>query len=134
MLGLPRLPFATLTTSKQLVSGLHINNVNALLTGTATGLTATAAGTQVNSLVLNSAFNEVATVTTGNDSVVLPLAKSGLRVMVTNSGAGNSLQIFANGTDVINATAGATGVALAQNATAYFICRKDGTWVRFISA
>lgn len=134
MIGLPRLPFAVLTASRQLISGNHINYVNSLLSGTQTGITATASGTATNSFVLNAAFNEITTVTTGNDGVTLPVAKSGLRVCVTNSGAGNSLQIFGSGTDTINGTAGATGVALVQNAVAMFICTKDGVWRRFVSA
>src|ERR1700743_2036408 len=133
-LFLPKLPFGVLIPSKQLLSGDRANGTAGLLTSSVTGITATAAGTQSNSYQAITAFVEVTTVASANDSIVLPLAKAGLRVCVTNSGAGNSLQIFANGSDVINATAGNVGVALAQNATALFICTKDGVWKRFVSA
>lgn len=122
---LPNLPFGILITSKQLISGLHINNLTYLLTGTATNLTATPAGTNVTSLALNSWSNEVTTVANANDGVLLPLAKSGLRVIVTNSGAGNSLRVFANPNDNIK---GAAQADLAQNASSMFVCWKDGTW------
>lgn len=134
MLTLPKLPFAIYSESKQLISGGHINRINSLLTSFLGSITATAAGTQTTSLVLSAAFNELTTVASANDSVTLPPAKCGLRVAVTNSGGANSAQIFASGTDTINGTAGATGVALANAATALFICTKDGIWRRFVSA
>lgn len=135
-LGLPRLPFGNLITSKQLISGQHINNLTALLTGTATGLTATPAGTQATSLPLNSWSNEITVVATANDGVLLPPAKSGLRVIVMNNDAADSAQVFASGTDVIfpGNVAGNVGVALAAAATAMFVCTKDGRWNRFVSA
>ena len=135
-LTLPKLPFDILITSRQLVSGQHINYIGGLLTSFVGALTARAGGAQAGSPILDAAFNEITTVTSANDSVQLPIARVGLRVCVTNSGAGNSLQIFANqaGTDTINGTAGATGVALAQNATALFICTKTGVWRRFVSS
>jgi hypothetical protein len=126
---LPLLPFGTLISSKQLISGNHINGFNNLLTGTATNLVATAAGTAATSLQLNSAFNEIATVANANDSVTLPPAKSGLRVMITNNGA-NTLKIWANGTDVIGGGAGAASVTIngAGNLASLFVAVKDGVW------
>lgn len=130
---LPNLPFGQLITSKQLISGQHINNLSYLLTGSIGGLTATPAGTAANSLQLNSAFNEIATVvTTGTDSVTLPPAKSGLRVVVDNRDAADTLKIWANGADTIFVG----GVAAASDtltslAGAMYIAVKDGQWRRW---
>jgi len=127
---LPLLPFGTLISSKQLISGNHINGFNNLLTGTATNLTATAGGTAANSLQLSSAFNEVATVASVDDSVTLPPAKSGLRVTITNNAAANRLKIWANGSDVIGGGAGAASVTIngAGNLASLFVAVKDGVW------
>lgn len=133
-MALPNLPFSTLIPSRQLISGAHINGTNNLLTSFQGGIVALAGGAlSALTPILNAAFNEIGTVANANDSVVLPIAKVGLRVEVTNSG-GASAQIFANGTDTINGTAGATGVALANTATALYICTKNGVWKRFVSA
>lgn len=125
---LPRLPFGNLTSSRQLVSGNHINNVNNMLSGTATLIAATPAGTALSSLTLDAAFNEISTVASAADSVTLPLAKSGLRVCVTNSGGGNSLKVWAKGTDLIS---GATSLAVASTVSTIFVCIKDGVWKSF---
>lgn len=133
-MGLPILPWTPYTSSRQLISGNRINHISDLLTSFQGSITALAGGTRTaNTPVLNAAFNEVTVCATDNDSVVLPVAKVGLRVEVTNSGAA-SLQIFGNGTDTINATAGSVGVALAAAAAALFICTKNGVWKRFVSA
>lgn len=136
-MSLPSLPFGILITSKQLISGLHINFLSWLLTGTQSAITALAGGGQAGAPALNSFSNEITVVANANDSVQLPPAKSGLRIMVLNSGA-NSLQVFGNQTttDVIfpGNVAGNVGVALAAAAAAYFICSKDGRWNRFISS
>lgn len=133
-MGLPILPWTPYTSSRQLVSGNRINHISDLLTSFLGSITALAGGTlTANTPVLNAAFCEIAVCATGADSVVLPPAKVGLNITVTNSGAA-SAQVFANGTDVINATAGATGVALAAGATAMYQCTKLGVWKRFLSA
>lgn len=131
---LPNLPFGILATTKQLISGLHINNLTYLLTGTSTGNnTALAGGGYAGAPTIGSAFYEINTVASANDSVALPLAKSGLRVCVTNSGA-NSANVFPQPADAINAGGAGAAVALAAAATAMFVCTKDGIWKRFVSA
>lgn len=136
------LPFQIFTASKQLISGNHENNVSNLLTSyqgsPGTPVTALAGGGRPGSPVLNGAFVHLTTVATIADSVQLPIAKVGLRVMVTNDGAA-SAQIFGNGTDTVAGAAGSVGVALAAGATALFVCSKDagsgqGVWNRFVSA
>lgn len=129
---LPKLPFQVSTSSRQLLSGNHQNNVNSLLTsfGQVTALAGGALSTLTP--VINNAFTELA-VANNTDSVVLPVAKVGLRCCISNP-TGNSAQVFANGTDTINGTAGNVGVALAGGAVAMYVCTKDGVWRRFVSA
>lgn len=133
MSGLPVLPFGIFTQSKQLVSGLAMNRIHDLLSWFQGGVVALAGGGRAGSPVLDGAFVEIATVASGSDSVQLPIAKAGLRVCVTNSGA-NTAQVFGNGTDTIQGTAGSTGVTLAAAATAMYVCTKNGVWKRFVSA
>ncbi len=125
---LPLLPFAKLITSRQLVPGSIINDLVNMLSSGVSGLTATVAGTAANSLQLNNAYNEVTTVANANDSVVLPPAKLGLIICVTNSGA-NSLRIFSAGTDTVQ---GGANVNLAAAASAGYVCTKNGVWLRFV--
>lgn len=135
-MGLPNLPFAYYTASRQLISGLHINKLTDLLTSYMGKITALAGGAQAGSPVLNGAFIDISTVATGADSVQLPVSQLGLRVLVTNDGA-NSVQIFGNIAEplsYIQGTIGTTGVALASGATALFICTKANNWKRFVSA
>lgn len=119
--------------SRQLLPGDWANAVTDSLTSSQ-NVTATPAGTQATSLVVNAANVNVTVVATANDGIKLPPAVAGLEISVVNSDAADSLQIFASGSDTINATAGATGVALAAGAAAIFRCIKAGNWRRFVSA
>lgn len=103
------------------------------LVGPSAALTATASGTAANSLVLTAAVSYIATVTTTNDSVTLPVATLGAQMLVLNFGA-QTLKVFANGTDTINATAGATGLTQTTNVHALFVCPIAGKWARIMSA
>lgn len=132
-MSLPLLPFEVFTSGRQLLPGGVLNGLINMLTGTTSGIIATPGGTQATSIELKSAFNELTTVATAADGVILPAAKSGLRITVLNSGAA-AAQVFANGDDTINGTAGNVGVALAAGACALYICVKNGVWQRFVSA
>lgn len=136
---LPSLPFARFIPSRQLLPGSFANGLSDLLTSFQGAMVALAGGAR-NALtpVLNATSCEVTTVANANDSVVLPIAKVGLTVTVLNSAA-NSLQIFANGTDVIitggnTSVAGSVGVALATLTTVEFYCNKNGRWTRYLAA
>lgn len=135
-MALPKLPLAIFTKSRQLLSGEWANAITNLLTSSETGITATAAGTAVTSYQLKNAFNEITTVATANDGVVLPPAKAGLSIGVLNSDAADSLRVFGNGTDTIKTGAGAAAASsdLAAVTAALFVCFKDGLWIRFTSA
>lgn len=133
-MGLPFLPFARFISSRQLLPGAFANGVSDLLTSFQGAIVALAGGARTAlTPVLNATFCEITTVANANDSVVLPIAKVGLNVTVTNSGA-NSAQVFGNGTDTVQGAAGSVGVALAAAATAEFSCTKNGVWKRYASA
>jgi hypothetical protein len=76
-------------------------------------LTAHAGGTQAAALALTAGLSRVTVVATAADSVLLPVMTPGQMVVVINSHASNSMQVFGAGTATINGVATATGVALA---------------------
>ncbi len=99
------------------------------------GLTALAGGAQPTTAVLRFGMNVVSTVTSGNDSVALPPATgSGGVVIVKNSAASNSLQVFGLTPDTINGIATGTGVAQAHDITCMYIDIEAGEWSRFLGA
>ena len=112
---------------------------------TDTAITAFAGGGQTSATLLTAQFNKVATVASSADSVKLPqisavpntLGAVGSSVIVRNAGA-NSTQVFGSGTDTINDTATATGVAVGAGKTAIFICHSwsgtVGNWYMVLSA
>lgn len=100
---------------------------------TDSGVTAFAGGGRTGAYAITKDVTEVATVATAADSVVLPAAVAGMQMMIINHGA-NAIQVFANGTDTINTTAGATGVAQAAAAKTIYVCYASGLWITFVSA
>ena len=97
-------------------------------------LVAFAGGGQANATPLTGLLNRVTTVATIADSLLLPPAVPGLSVTVSNAAA-NSANIFPNGaTDVINALAVQTAIALAGGKTIEFVCMKAGQWHTLLSA
>ncbi len=83
-----------------------------------TGLTALAGGAKAGATPLTGMFNQVATVATAADSVLLPAAVDGRDITVRNDGA-NACQVFAP-TETINGVATATGVAQAAGTTVVY--------------
>lgn len=99
-----------------------------------------AGGGQTNATAIAASANIVTTVASANDSVKLPLAKKGMKILVHNGHASNSMQVFGSGVDTINGVATATGVAQAAGKSAlyYAVADGDGTavgaWFRILSA
>ena len=99
-----------------------------------------AGGGQTNATALAATANIVTTVASANDSVKLPLAQKGMKILVHNGHASNSMQVFGAGVDTINGVATATGVAQAAGKSAlyYAVADGDGTavgaWFRVLSA
>lgn len=99
----------------------------------ANGITALAGGGRTGAPTVSEFLTSVDTVTSGNDSIQLPAALPGSVFVIQNNTA-TSMQVFANGSDTINGTAGATGVAQAGNKGAVYWCPKKGVWFRILSA
>lgn len=99
-----------------------------------TGLTAHAGGTQAAALALSATVfvHKVDTVTSGNDSVRLPVSVAGQTHIVINNAASNSLQVYGAGTDTINNVATATGVAQAAGIAGMYHCPVAGLWYRIV--
>jgi hypothetical protein len=97
-------------------------------------LTAFAGGGQAGSLLLTSAINRVTTVGTAADSVLLPPARAGVRVVVINAAAANSMNVFPSTGDAINALSANAAFAMAANKAAEFVCAVDGTWNSILTA
>jgi hypothetical protein len=90
-------------------------------------LTAKAGGGQAGATLLPWMVNNVATVVSIGDSVILPPAKPGVILQVANNGA-NSMTVYAQGSDTINGVAAATGVSQMAGSTVTYTCLKAGTW------
>ena len=124
-----------LEPGKRLADDDAINN--ALATPqwqTKSNITALAGGgLSASTPVLTLGANEVTTVASSGDSVVLPKAVLGAVIFVANAGA-NSMQVFANGSDTINGTAGATGVSYAAAKRVMFIAVTNGVWIANVLA
>jgi len=111
------------------------------------GLTATAGGGQSNALLLTNALNVVTTVATAADSVLLPPCVSGLgpntlgygntdgmSVVVVNAAAANSMNVFPQTGQSINALSANTALAVAAGKNATFFCAAGGIWYADVSA
>jgi len=97
------------------------------------GVTAHAGGGRASAVPVVSMITRVTTVATAADSVVLPAAVPGLDLTLINAGA-NAMQVFGNGSDTIDGTAGATGVSQAAAKTVQYLSTATGAWHRLISA
>lgn len=126
-------PFPQFNSGRHLMDGGEINKIGGMLGSADSAITATANGGRPTAYAIKAANSQISVCATGADSVVLPVAYPGLRCAIQNDGAA-SCQVFANGTDTINGTAGSVGVALANGATAEYRCILTGQWKRFVSA
>jgi len=99
------------------------------------GITALAGGGRSSSTpVLVLGLNVVTTVATAADSVVLPSAVAGSVVYLLNADSADAVQVFANASDTINGTAGATGVSYAAAKRVLFLAVDNGVWIANVLA
>lgn len=119
--------------SRQLLPGDWANAVTDALVSSQS-VVATPSGTQATSILLNAAQVNITAVATAADGVKLPPAIAGMEISIVNSDAADAAQVFASGSDTMNATAGATGLSLAAGAAVIYRCIKTGNWRRFVSA
>ena len=94
-------------------------------------LTATGSN-QAGALAITRMMNRFTTVASSTGAV-LPVAVAGMNITVINAGA-NALQVYGNGSDTINGTAGATGLSLASGKTAEYFSTIAGAWHQLLSA
>lgn len=92
------------------------------------GITAFSTGGQTNATLLTSQINRVTTVAAGNDSVILPVSNPGTQLTVINAAASNSMNVFPQSGDTINALSANTAFALAANKACIFTCAVAGNW------
>lgn len=92
-----------------------------------TGITAFAGGGQDDGVVLESTFNNITSVATAGDSVVLPSAVAGLSVTVRNSSV-NPAAVFPASGDAIEGLAANASVTLVGGETATFTAIDATTW------
>ncbi len=90
-------------------------------------LTAAVSGIQANATALSYGLNQVATVASAADAVILPAAVPGEFVTVVNDAA-NAMLVFATGADTINGVAGATGISQPGNSDIVYSCVVAGQW------
>ena len=98
------------------------------------GLTAKAGGGQGGGPTINRMINRVTTVATAADSITLPVSARGLTITIVNAAAANSMNVFPNTGDAINALAANAAYALAAGKTATFYCTAAGQWHTVLSA
>src|SRR6187551_3188292 len=122
----------------------QIDRVGYLALSRTDSITAFAGGGITNATALDSGYNRVTVVATAADSVKLPVCRAGatgspglansigIMVWVTNADAADSMNVFPQSGDSINALSPSAAYAMAANKTAAFICGTAtgtaGTW------
>lgn len=122
-----------MSTRKAFVDLSDVGSTFFDLSSTANNITARAGGGQANATPLTATYNRVVTVASANDSVLLPVATVGSRVVVFNRSA-NSLNVFPTTGGAIAAGGANAAYALAGTKSAEFVCMVDGTWDVLLSA
>ena len=135
-------------TGPVMPDGLDLQQMAQQVFSSATGIVAHAGGGQTLATPLTAALNEVDTVASANDSVMLPPAIPGTSVTVINAAAANSMQVFGVPSNIQNSNAGdtiaphnsstqaatATGVAHPAGYSASYYCTTLGQWKQDLSA
>jgi len=140
------------TPGPTMPNGVDLLNFFKASLGPTASLTALAGGGIPGATQLNLGWNEVDTVATTGDSVVLPPALPGSMVWVNNNGA-NTLDIYSNQynyqnpsssasyqADVVvppgttSANSATTALTLTSGYVTLLYCAKLGTWKQFLTA
>ena len=116
-----------MSTDRQFIGAKGLSMTTGFLDGSAAdGLTALAGGAQAGTPIAASMARFTTIVTTG-DSAQLPAGVSGRDITVTNATA-NSLNVFGQTGDVINALSANAAFAVAAGKTCSFFCFTPGQW------
>jgi hypothetical protein len=134
--GLPNLVAATSPTAGSVQGGTSLRSLVAAdmpLLAARDGLTALVGGAQAGT-ALTVGINRFTTVASAADSAQLPASVAGTVVTVINAAAANSMNVFPQTGDIINALAANAAFAVAANKTATFYCAVAGRWNAQLSA
>lgn len=93
----------------------------------ASGITAFASATQATATPILNELTRVTTVVTTGDGILLPASAPGLTIILENASA-NAMQVFAQGSDTINAVAGSTGVSQMGGSEVIYVSYAAGAW------
>lgn len=121
------------TSSKQLIAGSDINDINnrccSFQTLTAIGVA------QGSAAPINAANVEILAGSANLAGVRLPKSYPGAEVAILNNSANNTI-VYGNGTDTIQSsgTAFAASMTMATLTSTLFFCIKKGFWQRAITA
>ncbi len=127
--------FTCYTAGSWFTEGLSTGFAGGLQTvSTKDAITAFAGGGQGSATLLAALYNRATTVASAGDSVKLPVSAQGLQITVTNAHATNSMNVFPNTGDAINALGANAAFALAATKTAQFLCSASGQWHSLLSA
>jgi uncharacterized protein (DUF2126 family) len=132
--GLPNLVAATSPTAGSAQGGTSLRSLVAAdmpLVAARDGLTALVGGAQAGT-ALTVGINRFTTVASAADSAQLPASVAG--TVVINAAAANSMNVFPQTGDIINALAANAAFAVAANKTATFYCAVAGRWNAQLSA
>jgi hypothetical protein len=116
--------------SAALTDDFDMGNNTLFLMSTNAGLTASTTQTQADGLALTATVNEVSTVATTNDTVVLPAAAAGRIIYIFNNGA-NTLQIFPAASDAIDQGTADVAVTLAAGSKVTYVAYNTVYWETF---
>jgi hypothetical protein len=139
--------FQSFIPGKRLIDGSDLLTMAKLQFSYKSGIVALAGGGQAGATPLPAFINEVSTVVTNADSVMLPAGIPGLAVVVINDGA-STLQVYgvpanpnnggtgdtiAPNTSVAQAATG-TGVSQATVKASIYYCFAPGKWKQLTTA
>lgn len=116
--GLATLASAAVTANLT-VSGYVLRSVGNALTA--------AGNNRATALVLAKEVNNITTAA-ASTGALLPTGVIGMRITIFNAGA-NAIQVYANGSETIDGTAGSTGVALTNAKRCDYFFTAANTWV-----
>lgn len=105
------------------------NNNLVVLESSQDGVTAHAGGGQANGVLITANVVNVTTVATAADSLRLPPAISGVDIVVHNSAALNSMNVFPATGETINGGAANAALAIGAGKSTTFTCLTNGAWI-----
>jgi hypothetical protein len=132
--------YAINTTGTNSANEFSVFKVGYLRHSVQDAVTAFAGGGQASAIPIVAAYTRVTTVASGNDSILLPTCVAGtsntlsgfgnsrgMEIVVTNAAAANSMNVFPQSGQSINALSANAAYAMAAGKTAIFVCSPGGT-------